>query len=170
MLAQEVDQQKLQLFILAAIVALFVAIAIIVLFITFIRGKNKMAQSLLKGDLDYQKRLHEVELTALRGQMNPHFVHNSLNAIQYYIQRNEVELSEEYLVRFSKLIRLFFEYSRRKEISIRDEVHLLESYLEIEKLRFEDKLNYSIHVDATIDEEEQTVPSYAFTTSGRKCS
>jgi sensor histidine kinase YesM len=130
-----------------------------VLFITFIRGKNKMAQSILKGDLDYQKRLHEVELTALRGQMNPHFVHNSLNAIQYYIQRNEVELSEKYLVRFSKLIRLFFEYSRRKEITIKDEVYLLENYLEIEKLRFEEKLNYTIQVDAMIEEEEQTVPS-----------
>jgi len=159
MFVQEGDIEEKRLFILVGIIGLFVAIAIVVLFITFIRGKNKMVQSQLQGDLELQKRIHEVELTALRGQMNPHFVHNSLNAIQYYIQRNEVELSEEYLVRFSKLIRLFFEYSRRKEISIEEEMHLLESYLEIEKLRFEDKLNYKIKVDNGMEVEEQTLPS-----------
>ena len=91
--------------------------------------------------------------------MNPHFVHNSLNAIQYYIQRNEVELSEKYLVKFSKLVRLFFEYSRKQHISIKDEVMLLNNYLQIEKLRFEDKLSYTIEVDESIDIEEQLIPS-----------
>jgi len=106
-----------------------------------------------------ENRIAGLELQALRSQMNPHFVHNSLNAIQYFIQRNEVELSENYLVKFSKLIRLFFEYSRKQYISIKNEVELLDNYLQIEKLRFEDKLDYKIIVDPKIDIEEQTMPS-----------
>ena len=110
-----------------------------------------------KNQLD--RRISGLELQALRSQMNPHFVHNSLNAIQYFIQRNEVELSENYLVKFSKLIRLFFEYSRRQSISIKEELELLINYLDIEKLRFEEKLNYTISVDDNIDTEEQLIPS-----------
>ena len=147
------------IFFALALVAIFVAIAIVVLFVVFSTNKNKMLQSQLKADLDYQKKLNSVQLTALRGQMNPHFVHNSLNAIQYYIQRNEVDISEDYLVKFSKLIRLFFDYSRRQNIMIKDEVVLLTHYLEIEQLRFEDKLSYSIEVDKKIDQEEQIIPS-----------
>jgi len=107
---------------------------------------------------NHDKRVAGLELQALRSQMNPHFVHNSLNAIQYYIQRNEVELSENYLSKFSKLIRLFFEYSRKQNISIKDEVALLTNYLEIEKLRFEEKLDFNITVDDKIDIEEQILP------------
>ncbi|TVZ56843.1 7TM protein involved in diverse intracellular signaling [Lutibacter sp. Hel_I_33_5] len=102
---------------------------------------------------------NSMEGLALRSQMNPHFVHNSLNAIQYYIQRNEVDLSENYLSRFSKLVRLFFEYSRRTTISVSEEIVLLENYLIIEKLRFEDKLSFNINVDEKMDVEEQHIPT-----------
>ncbi|MCH5600552.1 sensor histidine kinase [Niabella ginsengisoli] len=105
------------------------------------------------------QKIKRLELQALRSQMNPHFVHNSLNAIQYYIQRHEVELSENYLSNFSKLIRLFFEYSRRQSISIKEEIGLLDHYLKIEKLRFEDKISYQIKVDEKLDIEEQLIPT-----------
>lgn len=147
------------IFFALALVAIFVAIAIVVLFVVFSTNKNKMIQSQLRADLDYQKKLNKVQLTALRGQMNPHFVHNSLNAIQYYIQRNEVDISEDYLVKFSKLIRLFFEYSRMQNLTIKEEVNLLKNYLEIEQLRFEDKLDFEIKVDEKIDQEEQIIPT-----------
>ncbi|WP_203294988.1 sensor histidine kinase [Luteirhabdus pelagi] len=105
------------------------------------------------------KRLVTLELQALRSQMNPHFVHNSLNAIQYFVQRNEVALSEKYLSRFSKLIRQFFEFSRKQTLLLSEEVALITNYLEIEKLRFEEKLNYSIYIDDTIDLQTITIPS-----------
>jgi signal transduction histidine kinase len=105
-----------------------------------------------------EKQMAQVELKALRSQMNPHFVHNSLNAIQYYIQRNEVDLSENYLAKFSKLIRLFFEYSRKQNITIENEISLLTNYLEIEKLRFEEKFDFKITVDGKL-ELEQLFPS-----------
>ena len=110
-------------------------------------------------EIAFQKKIHRIELDALRSQLNPHFIHNSLNAIQYYIQRNEVEISENYLTKFSKLMRMFFEYSKKASITIRDEVTLLKTYLEIEKLRFEDKIEYTIEVDDELNQDSREVPT-----------
>ncbi|NND61932.1 MAG: histidine kinase, partial [Flavobacteriaceae bacterium] len=109
--------------------------------------------------LKQDKRLAEIRLNALRAQMNPHFVFNSLAAIQYYINNNEMEKSESFLVKFSKLIRRYFELSKEQEISIDDEVSLLQNYLEIEKLRFKDKLNFNIQVDQSLDSKNFMIPS-----------
>ena len=96
--------------------------------------------------LQAQKKLADFELHALRSQMNPHFVFNSLNAIQYFITKNEIDLSEKYLVKFARLIRMFFDFSRKKEIPLREEIKLLHSYLEIEKMRFGEDFSFQIHV------------------------
>ncbi|WP_051285479.1 sensor histidine kinase [Aequorivita capsosiphonis] len=130
---------------------------ILVSFATWVISKNLRKKREEK--LIHERQIAQLELGALRSQMNPHFVHNSLNAIQYYIQRNEVELSEDYLAKFATLIRLFFEYSRRRTISIKEEVLLLENYLDVEKLRFEEKLEYKIIIDKKIDSDEQLLPS-----------
>lgn len=106
-----------------------------------------------------QKKLAEYQLYALRSQMNPHFVFNSLTAIQYYINENDFENSEKYLVKFSQLIRQFFEISKQEEISLFDEIALLKNYLEIEKLRFKDKLNYSFFIDERLDTEATKLPT-----------
>ena len=106
-----------------------------------------------------QKKMAEYELYALRAQMNPHFVFNSLAAIQYYINNNDFETSEKYLVKFSKLIRQFFELSKESEIPLETEIKLLKNYLDIEKLRFKEKLDYQIHIDSTLNLPETTIPS-----------
>lgn len=105
------------------------------------------------------KRLSELQLKALRSQMNPHFVFNSLAAIQYYINNNQMEASETYLVKFSKLIRQFFEWTKETNISIEDEVKLLKNYLDIEKLRFKDKFEYTINIDANLDRKLNKLPT-----------
>jgi|GEM_PF-1781239 len=105
------------------------------------------------------RRYSELQLLALRSQMNTHFVHNSLNAIQYYIQRNDVEMSENYLTKFSKLIRMFFEYSSMQNISLQNEIELLENYLLIEKMRFEDKITYEIICNSELKAENPQIPS-----------
>ncbi len=106
-----------------------------------------------------KRRVIGLELQALRSQMNPHFVHNSLNAILYFIQRNEVELSEKYLTKFSKLIRRFFDFAQKQHITLKEDIQLLKNYLEIEQLRFEEKLSFSINIDDRIDIEEQIIPT-----------
>lgn len=105
--------------------------------------------------INEQKQLAEFELYALRSQMNPHFVFNSLNAIQYYITKNDIELSEKYLVKFAQLIRMFFDFSSLKSIPLHQEMILLEKYLEIEKMRFGDDFHYKIILDPAIDKEQK---------------
>jgi two-component sensor histidine kinase len=94
-----------------------------------------------------EKQLSEIQLKALRSQMNPHFVFNSLNAIQYYINNNETVLSEKYLIKFSKLIRMFFDFSQQQFVTLEEEITLLTNYLEMEKMRFGDKLSFYIEKD-----------------------
>lgn len=111
---------------------------------------------------ELEKRIAGLELMALRSQLNPHFVFNSLNSIHHYIQNHNFEKTETYLLIFSRLVRQFFEYSRRSTITIADEVDLLDKYLAIEKMRFEDKLNYNIIIDENIDEENTYIPTLIF--------
>ncbi len=136
----------------------FITLGVLLLGIVLYRiRKYEIAKKTRK--LTIQKKLAEFELYALRSQMNPHFVFNSLAAIQYYINNNETETSERYLVKFSKLIRQFFELSKEKEITLADEITLPKNYLDIEKLRFKEKLNYTINVDENIITEEFKIPT-----------
>lgn len=121
--------------------------------IVFIVRKKEAQKSQLKKDMA------SLELQSLRSQMNPHFVHNSLNSIQYFIQKNDVKQSENYLTKFSKLIRLFFDYSRMEHITICDEIDLIRNYLAIEHLRFENKLSYEIIVDSRLDIDDRIMPT-----------
>ncbi len=106
-----------------------------------------------------EKELAQIQLKALRSQMNPHFVFNSLAAIQYYINNNDFEASETYLVKFSKLIRTFFELSKESEITIKEEIKLLKNYLDLEQLRFRDKFAYKINVDPKLNGNESKIPA-----------
>ncbi len=130
--------------------ALSVAVLILLLLIVRYNRRKKRDKTISK--LKEQAELSDHKLQALRSQMNPHFVFNSLNSIQYYISANKNDLSEKYLVKFSNLIRKFFDLSTQKEISVRKEKELLDNYLEIEKMRFEGKLNYTITIDEQLDE------------------
>ncbi|MFK5959393.1 MAG: histidine kinase [Lutibacter sp.] len=138
-------------------------IIFILLFLSLTTGiiliirKKELEKQLKK--LNTQKQLSEFELHALRSQMNPHFVFNSLNAIQYFITKNDIELSEKYLVKFSRLIRKFFDFSRNKFISLEQEISLLKNYLEIEKMRFGDQFNFQFNIDKNLNLAEQKIPS-----------
>ncbi len=109
--------------------------------------------------LQMQKTMVEHELHALRSQMNPHFIFNSLNAIQYYLNDGKLKFSEKYLVKFSRLIRMIFETTRQKSIPLSEELSLLKSYLTLEKMRFDDKLNYEIVIDPHLDLNNTMIPS-----------
>lgn len=141
---------------LAKIIAVIGLIIIVILITILIR---KRTENKRKADLLLRKAMSELELKALRSQMNPHFVFNSLNAIQYFIVKNKTEFSEEYLAKFARLVRLFFEYSKYDSLTVTQEVDLLSRYLEIEKLRFEAKLDYTVEVDPNIDADDMEIPS-----------
>lgn len=103
--------------------------------------------------------LKEVKLQALEGQMNPHFIFNSLTAIQYFIQQKEFEDAEYFLTQFSKLIRQYLEAARSSTISLTDEIKLISRYIELEYMRFENKFEYNISVDEAINTDEVYIPT-----------
>ncbi len=104
------------------------------------------------------KQISQLEMKALRAQMNPHFVFNSLSSIQESIVTGKTAAASKYLSKFSRLIRLVLENSGRQFISLKAETESLILYLELESFRFEN-FTYSFAVDPLIDEEEVMVPS-----------
>jgi len=104
-----------------------------------------------------KRELSEIQLVALRTQMNPHFIFNSLNAIQGLIIRSDVAKATQFTARFSKLIRKVLENSEQQLIPLSEEIETLELYLSTEAIRFEGKFKYHIHSDEGIKKIE--IPS-----------
>ena len=103
---------------------------------------------------------NQLQLKALRAQMNPHFMYNALNAIQDYITSDEMENASKYLAKFSNLMRRSLEYSDLESIVLEKEIEFIDEYLSInEKLRFQDKFTYKIEVDDEIEEDLFCVPT-----------
>ena len=100
----------------------------------------------------------ELEQKALRSQMNPHFISNSLMAIQSYIYKKDPKQAGKYLASFAKLMRLILENSREEYISLEREIKTLEYYLELQALRFENKFDYQINAAPELDVEAIAVP------------
>ncbi len=105
------------------------------------------------------KQLIASELESLRSQMNPHFIFNALNSIQEYIILNEKNLASAYLVKFSRLIRMYLEHSQEQYIPLSKEIKALELYLELEKDRFEDSFEYQLVVAKEINAGQINIPS-----------
>lgn len=99
---------------------------------------------------EFAKRLANMEMNALRAQMNPHFIFNCLNSIDSFIIKNETHKASAYLNDFARLIRLMLQNSRNNLVSLQDELEALELYLQMEQLRFSQKFNYDIQVSADI--------------------
>lgn len=100
----------------------------------------------------------ELQLAALRSQMNPHFIFNSLNSIQKYIWENKQEDASEYLTKFAKLMRLILEHSAKKLISLEEEIIALQLYLELEHRRCSNKFDYSFSVDEKLNTANILLP------------
>jgi tetratricopeptide (TPR) repeat protein len=105
-----------------------------------------------------QQQQAEMNQTLLRAQMNPHFVFNAMSVIQSYIYDNDTKNSSKFLVNFSKLMRLILENSSKESIPIKTEFEILDKYLNIQKMRFEDRFEYKITVDEVLYEEEAVIP------------
>lgn len=106
-----------------------------------------------------QKKLAEIELKALRSQMNPHFVFNSLGAIQYYIRENNTRDANNYLSKFASLMRKFLDASRKKYVPISKELELIRLYVEMEQIRFENRFSVEFKVDNIIEPTATLLPS-----------
>ncbi len=99
----------------------------------------------------------ELELTALRAQMNPHFMFNCLGSIHHCIKNGSHDKAAEYLMKFSFLTRRVLENSAQRWISLKEDIEMLSAYLDLEQLRTENKFTYQIHVNEEIDTENVSV-------------
>ena len=108
--------------------------------------------------LEAERNFAQLKMQALKAQMNPHFIFNSLNSIQSIVNNGEVELANEYIVQFSTLIRQSLNYSNIDYITVRDEVDFLHNYIQLEQLRFENIFDYSIVVSDDINSSETLLP------------
>jgi hypothetical protein len=106
-----------------------------------------------------KQRMAELEGKALRAQMNPHFIFNSLNAIQELIVTENYTGSYQYLSKFSKLLRLVLHNSEKNMIPLSDEIMMNRLYLELESLRFKQSFHYSIETDDDMDADTLLFPS-----------
>ena len=106
----------------------------------------------------YEKRMAETEMLALRSQMNPHFLFNSLNSLEYLILSNDEHKATGYLAKFSKLLRMILNHSREESILLEEELTALRYYLDIEATRLGEGFTYSIEVGETVDTQRLIIP------------
>ncbi len=118
------------------------------------RNKRKLEEQ----NRTIQSANTELLMTALQAQMNPHFIFNTLNSIQHFLLDNDQESSLRYLSSFARLIRLIFQYSKQKWISLHEELTFLKLYIELEELRFEKKIKTTFQVDDKLTQLQKEVP------------
>ena len=138
-----------------------VAGTLIVLFsglAVFVFYKRKRDVVEMKHESELKTQAMDTEMKALRAQMNPHFIFNSLNSIKNYIDKNDTAKASLYTSKFAKLMRMILENSEKKEIPIAQDLKALELYMQLEALRMPNKFVYEINVDDAIDKENTLIP------------
>lgn len=112
-----------------------------------------------RGRIRFNKKMAEVEMRALRAQMNPHFIFNCLASINRYIVKSDTKTASGYLTRFSKLIRQILDNSSADAVTIETEIQTLRLYLDMESLRFDHAFDYEIEVNGLSDTAGVHIPS-----------
>jgi PAS domain S-box-containing protein len=105
------------------------------------------------------KKIGELKLMALRSVMSPHFIFNVLNSIQFFIAKNDRLNAITYLSTFSKLIRGILTHSVNNKIKLTDEIEMLKNYVQLEMVRFENKINFILNVHPDLDTDSIEIPS-----------
>ncbi len=116
--------------------------------------RNRRAHERIK----MEKQVIELEQQALRLQMNPHFIFNSLSSINNFIGKNEAAEAKKFLTKFSKLMRLILENSREEFVPIQKEIESLQYYMDLEQLRSGNKFDFELQLDGQIDPENLLIP------------
>ena len=106
-----------------------------------------------------QIEISKNELKALRAQMNPHFLFNSLNSIQQFILNHKEEEAVFYLNRFARLMRMILNNSEKQAVTLQEEIDSLKIYIDLEKMRFSNKFDYEIKIASNIDADYEQIPT-----------
>ncbi len=137
-----------------------VAIALISLLILFIYIYKKRRDLIEKQqESELKSEIAETELKALRAQMNPHFIFNSLNSISHFINTHSTQSADDYIASFAKLMRLTLELSEERIISLEQELEHLKLYLKLEQQRLDNRFQFAIHIAPNVNTAEWMIPS-----------
>ncbi len=150
-LAANIRMNKILLYSSIAFSALVIVIIVLLYRQNRLRSRQKLSQ--------LQKQVSEARQEYLRKQMNPHFLFNTLNSIQYFMYNNDKIATNDYMSKFAMLIRKSLENSENTYTTIKDELDALKLYVELEQLRFKNKFNWELIVDEDIDVLQQKIPS-----------
>lgn len=141
--------------IVATSISILILLVIIIIMVLLVHRQT--TSQLLKESL-YKNKLHEAAMASLRAQMNPHFIFNCLNSIRLYTEQNNPAAASAYLNKSATLIRRMLDNARAGHSSLASELDTLGIYLELEQMRFKDRLQYEITVDDGIDADFTEIP------------
>ena len=139
---------------------LLALITLIFLIIWIIRLRVNTLVNKEKEKIQLEKKWYEQENRVLKAQMDPHFIFNALNSIQQFIIVDDNEKAQLYLSTFAQLIRMQLESNTNEDISLAQEIEILEKYLEIESLRFNNAFDHEIIIDKSIDAASIYIPYF----------
>lgn len=141
---------------LCLLVAILFITVILIRNVSLRRKNDRLRFEQLNAGLRQQAQ--ELEMQVLRSQMNPHFIFNCLNAINRFILMSEPQTASDYLTKFSRLVRMVLNHSRKESIPLEEELVMLGLYLDLERLRFKESFDYSIEVDLALDPANAAIP------------
>jgi tetratricopeptide (TPR) repeat protein len=143
LLSLRIRNQRLLIYGFTGLFILSFAIGLLIFNRSKINSKRRISEM--------NRKISEVTQANLRQQMNPHFIFNTLNSIQYYMYQHDKLATNVYLTKFASLMRKVLENSQHTSIPLRDELDALTLYLDLEKIRFKEKFDYDIKIDDEID-------------------
>ena len=131
------------------------ALALLTLVVMIVRLRIRH----IRREAAFRQKMADTELRALRAQMNPHFIFNSLNSIENFMMKNEKWLASDYLNKFARLFRMILHSSRNELVPFAKDMDALQLYVDLELLRFNNKFEYRTKIDPELTEGEYRVPS-----------
>jgi LytS/YehU family sensor histidine kinase len=127
-------------------------------FVVFVFYRSRREALVRQKEAELKQQLAEVEMKALRAQMNPHFIFNCLNSIYRFLEKQDTAKAGDYLLKFSQLIRTVLENSMHREVSLQDDLKTLHLYIQMEQMRMNQRFDYTISTDEKLDESSVLVP------------
>ncbi len=134
------------------------ALAFAILFY-FVQRRNKQKQQQQIAVIENQQRITEIEMQAIKAQINPHFVFNCLNSIKSLNYQKRYEEADKYTDKFSQLLRSTLEFSTEAKIPLQDELEYIVNYVQLEQLRFGEKLQFDLQIAESLDTNTIYVPA-----------
>lgn len=149
-LKREKERQEIYFF-----SGLIILLAALISFIFYKRSRDVRQKQI---ETLSELKIKDTELKALRLQMNPHFIGNALQSVQHFLKEHKPEEAEEYLIKFSSLMRAVLTNSEVDVIPLTKEIETLEWYMQLENLRMNYPFTYKIDIDKSLNADEIFIP------------